>query len=272
MAAAGIASPAHAPTAYNEDVVRWFTLATVFWGVVGFTAGTFILPIFHLWWAALVSGILALIPIVMWLWTGTALIPEKPSKPVGLGVTLPLYASGSASVGWWAMFISMLGDTTAFLSLVFGYFFYWTSRPGLFDGHEAIGWWWPSVAVAAGAGAWLMTAAARRLNRSGSAGGFYAALVIAIIFAVSSAAALVAGPVSAELDPERHVYPAIVWALVGWTVVHLGLGVLMLLYCAARRVAGRMTSQHEIDIANVALYWHFAAFTLAVTAAVVVIR
>jgi cytochrome c oxidase subunit I+III len=56
------------------------------------------------------------------------MIPEKDQKHVGLGVTLPLYASGQASVGWWAMLITMLGDSTAFMSLVFGYFFY-RSRP-----------------------------------------------------------------------------------------------------------------------------------------------
>ncbi len=27
---------------YNEDVVRWFTIATVFWGIVGFLVGTYI--------------------------------------------------------------------------------------------------------------------------------------------------------------------------------------------------------------------------------------
>lgn len=31
-----------AATAYNEDVVRWFAIATIFWGVVGFVVGTFI--------------------------------------------------------------------------------------------------------------------------------------------------------------------------------------------------------------------------------------
>ena len=97
-------------------------------------------------------------------------------------------------------------------------------------------------------------------------------IAVAMLLTAAGAAACLAGPWAYDMDPTSHVYPAIVWALVGWTVVHLGLGVLMLLYCAARRVAGRMTSQHEIDIANVALYWHFAAFTLAVTAAVVVIR
>ena len=69
---------------------------------------------------------LALGVILFWLWTGTATIPEKEEKDVGLGLTLPLYASGPASVGWWAMFITMLADMTAFVCLVFGYFFFWT--------------------------------------------------------------------------------------------------------------------------------------------------
>jgi cytochrome c oxidase subunit I+III len=40
-------------------------------------------------------------------------------------------------------------------------------------------------------------------------------------------------------------------------------------YCMARRLAGRMTARHDIDITNVALYWHFNALTAAVTVAVV---
>ena len=42
MSAAAIAVGASDQPAYNEDVVRLFTIATMFWGVVGFTAGTFI--------------------------------------------------------------------------------------------------------------------------------------------------------------------------------------------------------------------------------------
>ena len=91
-----------------------------------FTGGMFIFPTFKLWWPAAISAMLALGAILVWLWTGTAAIPEKKEKNVGLGLTLPLYLSGSSSVGWWAMFITMLGDMTAFVSVVFGYFFYWT--------------------------------------------------------------------------------------------------------------------------------------------------
>jgi cytochrome c oxidase subunit I+III len=43
----------------------------------------------------------------------------------------------------------------------------------------------------------------------------------------------------------------------------------MLLYCVARRLAGRMTARHDIDITNVALYWHFTGLTAVVTVAVI---
>jgi cytochrome c oxidase cbb3-type subunit 1 len=42
MAVASLSATARVAPAYDEDVVRWFTLATIFWGVVGFLAGTFI--------------------------------------------------------------------------------------------------------------------------------------------------------------------------------------------------------------------------------------
>jgi hypothetical protein len=64
--------------------------------------------------------------IIYWLWTGTAIIPEKEFKDVGLGLTLPIYISGPQSVSWWAMFITMLAVLTAYICLVFGYFFFWT--------------------------------------------------------------------------------------------------------------------------------------------------
>ena len=79
-----------------------------------------------MWLAACASLALAAGIIIYWLWTGTAVIPEKPEKPVGLGLTLPIYRSGPQSVSWWAMFITMLALLTAFVSLVFAYFFFWT--------------------------------------------------------------------------------------------------------------------------------------------------
>jgi cytochrome c oxidase subunit I+III len=235
-----------------------------------FTGGVFIFSTFHWWWLALGSGVLALISILMWLWTGTAAIPEKPERNVGLGLTLPIYVSGPASVGWWGMFITMMGNMTAFVSLVFGYFFYWTARPDFPP--EPVGGpgvWWPSVALVLLLGSWLCTVLARRWNRLDAPMFFYAALAAAVLLAGAGMPALLAGPWTTGLDPASSAYAATVWVLVIWTAAHVAAGVIMQLYCAARRFARRMNARHDQDVVNVALYWHFVAITAVITVAVI---
>jgi cytochrome c oxidase subunit I+III len=235
-----------------------------------FTGGVFIFSTYHWWTLAAISGGFALVTILIWLWTGTAFIPEKEVKDVGLGLTLPLYASGPASVGWWAMLITMLGDMTAFVALVFGYFFYWTVNedfpPETSSGPGVL---WPLASAVLLLGAWGLTVFARRWNRGDQSTRFYLALLSAVVVAVAGVGALLAGPWVSGLDPTSHVYPATVWVLVLWTAVHVVVGVIMQLYCLTRRLAGRMTARYDIDITNVALYWHFVAITVAITIAVI---
>ncbi len=234
-----------------------------------FTAGVFIGSTFHWWTVTLVSAVLALVTILAWFWTGTGRIPEQREKPVGLGVTLPIYVSGSHSVGWWAMFITMLGIMTAYFSLVFGYFFYWTSRQSFLDHVTGPGAFWPSVALVLAVGAWGATIAGRAANRHDRAAVFYLSTAAGVALSIGSAAALVAGPAATGLDPALHIYPAMVWVLVAWTVTQVLLGTLMQLYCMARRAAGRLTARHDMDIVNVTLYWHFTVLTALITAAVI---
>jgi cytochrome c oxidase subunit I len=233
------------------------------------TGGVFIAATFHWWILALISGAGALAAILAWLWTGTAMIPEKPSKDVGLGLRLPLYNSGPKSVGWWAMFITMMGDATAFAGLVFGYFFYWTIHlefPPAGMGPPAPAWM--AAGLAAILGAWALTVLGRRWNGRGGTAALRAALIGAIVLALLGAAALLAGPWAAGMDPTRHVYPATVWVLVIWSALHAVIGVVMLGYCLAGSFAGRLTPEYDIDIWNVALFWHFAALTAVVATGV----
>ena len=235
-----------------------------------FTGGVFILSTFHLWWPAAVSGALGLGTVLVWLWTGTAEIPEKDAKDVGLGLTLPLYASGPASVGWWAMFITMLADMTAFVSLVFGYFFYWTIHEDFPpDPSPGPGVFWPVLALVLMLLSWGLTLLAKRWNRADRGGLFHSGMAAAVLLAIGGGAALIAGPKVTGLDPVSHVYPAIVWVLAIWTAIHVAVGVIMQAYCIARRAAGRMTARHDIDIANVVLYWHFMAITALITVGVI---
>jgi cytochrome c oxidase subunit I+III len=235
-----------------------------------FTGGIYIFPTFKIWWGMAVSAVLALASILYWLWTGTAVIPEKDEKYIGHGLTLPLYVSGPASAGWWAMFITMLADITAFVSIVFGYFFYWTLRRDFPpDSIVPPGLLWPVAGLVLLLSAWALTLLAKRWNRADRLTLFYVGLGSGCVLSLAGSAALTAAPWVAGLDPKQHVYSATVWLLVIWTVLHAVLGVVMQLYCIARRAAGRMTARYDIDISNVSLYWHFVAITVTTTVAVV---
>jgi cytochrome c oxidase subunit I+III len=234
------------------------------------TGGFFIFGTYHLWWLALASLACGVAVIWYWLWTGTSLRPEKEEKDVGLGMRLPLYASGSASVGWWAVFITMLASQAAFWSLIFGYFFYWSIHEDFPpSGTEGPGIVWPVAGAVLLGTAWFLTLVAERRNKTDAAVGFYAATALAMLLAIAGALVLLWGPWATGLEPTRHVYDATVWLLVAWSVVHVLTGLIMHAYCIARRAAGTMTARYDSDIVNTMLFWHFVAFTVVVTVAVI---
>lgn len=164
----------------------------------------------------------------------------------------------------------MLADLTAFISLVFGYFFFWTIHddfpPQPSPGPSVF---WPTLGGGMLLAAWALTVLARRWNRSHNSAAFYLSLLISIALAIAGSAALVAGPWQTGMDPKSHVYPATVWLLVLWTVCHVAVGIIMQTYCLARRWAGRMRARHDVEIVNTTLYWHFTALTASITVAVI---
>ncbi len=242
----------------------WLTL----WAAI-FTAGVFIAATYHWWWTTIISGCLMIVCMWWWLWTGTARIPEKAEKDVGLGVIAPLYVSGPQAVGWWAMFITMLGDMTAYLSLVFAYFFYWTIHTDFPPPHaQYTDRAWLLAAAGCITVAWLANWLSLRANRSDRPLAFYGLSTMTLVLAIIAAVLAVVGVVREGLEPTRHVYDAIVWVLVGWTNIHIALGCLMNVYCIARRACGRMTARYDADIVNVTLYWHFLCLTCLITVAV----
>ncbi len=112
------------------------------------TLGAVFVALTFKWWLlSLASGVAFLVAVIWWLWTGTNEIPDQQEKDIGHGIRLPLYASGVKSTGWWAMFITMTGDGTAFASLVFGYFFFWTIHADFTGGVAGPGLFWPLVAL-----------------------------------------------------------------------------------------------------------------------------
>ncbi|MFD1343116.1 cytochrome c oxidase subunit I [Litorisediminicola beolgyonensis] len=239
------------------------------WAAI-FTGGAFIFPTFHWYPPAIVSGMLAIACVIYWLWTSTAQVPEKPMKDVGLGLRLPVYVSGAKAPGWWGVFITMLGDATAFASLVFGVFFYWTARPDFppedaTHAHPLL----TALAAILLAASWAATRAARGVNRRGALSLTRMLLGAAPLLGLAGGAALVGAVWLPGMAPSSHVYPAMMWALVVWTCAHLLCGVIMQCYCLAGSFAGKLTQRYDADLWNTTLFWHFLVVTCLVTAAMI---
>jgi cytochrome c oxidase subunit I+III len=231
--------------------------------------GVFITLTFHWWIVTIFCAVLTLAAIVAWLWTATAEIPRAEFRDIGLGKKLPLYTSGPRSVGWWGMFITMAGDGTAYASLMFGYFFYWTIHEDFTAGHAGPGVAWPLLAAGLFTLAWLAMLLARRVNASDRPGMTRAALLLSAALTLAGCLAGIAGPHRSGMDPTAHVYPAIVWVVAIWTVAHGAIGIVMQAYCLARSLAGRMSARHDMDMHNVVLYWHFLVITAVTSFGVV---
>ena len=233
----------------------------------GFTGGAFIFPTFHWYPPAILCGALAVACIIYWLWTATARPPEADSQDAGLGLSLPTYASGPSSVGWWAMWITMLGDATAFAALMFGFFFYWTASadfPPAGAEHAVPGL--IGLAAICFLVSWALTLGARQLNRAAAVSAARICLGLAPLAAAGGATALIGSVL--HLEPSSHVYPAILCALAIWICVHAGVGLIMQLYCLAGSVFGKLTPRYDADIWNVSLYWHFVTLAAVMTCAV----
>ncbi|WP_036180365.1 cbb3-type cytochrome c oxidase subunit I [Palleronia rufa] len=241
----------------------WCTI----WAAV-FTGGAFIFPTFSWYLPALLSGIAAVACIVWWLWTSTALIPERPMKDVGLGLSLPTYVSGPSAPGWWGVFITMLGDMVAFASLIFGMFFYWTARPDFPppQAEHAAGGWVVASALLYTA-SWAATRAARPVQRRGRVPLAQVLLTAGALTATAGAAALVLSV--SGLDPTSHVYPAMLYAVAVWTAAHTVAGVVMQLYCLAGTVWGKVLPEYDAPVWNTVLFWHFMLVTALGSAAAI---
>ena len=153
-------------------------------------------------------------------------IPEKPAKPVGRGLTPAALrlrvrhrsAGGRCSSPWSAT----EPPSPAWSSR---YFFYWTihddftaGQPGPASPGRWPPWpcsWPPGPRCSPPAGSTGAAPPAACASRAGRQPASWPCL---------GGAAGFLGPWTAGMDPVRHVYPAIVWTLVGWTLAHAAVG------------------------------------------------
>lgn len=100
-----------------------------------FTAGFFIILTIQAYTPAFISGGLAVLCVLRWLWETDR--PVEPAEAdIGAGIMVPTYVTGPATHGWWAMVILLIVLLMMFLMTVFAFLFlygvhpeYWRAGP-----------------------------------------------------------------------------------------------------------------------------------------------
>lgn len=224
-----------------------------------FTAAFFLLLTAKLVAIALLSGALAVIMIVVWMWPSD--LPPAGRVDIGGGHRLPTYATGPVSHSWWAMVIVLLVAGSLYLSWTFSYLYIWTVHPDL--------WTDPPIAEMFAIGGALLSAgllllssgaiwfAGRRLKVSDS--NWTKTAIIAGAF-VALCAALVndaSGHWLQGLRPSHTAYAALVGLGLFLQFQLTAALVIMTGFCIARIWAGRLNNTRRVVYDNLSLLWHY---------------
>ncbi len=206
---------------------------------------------------SLIAAAVTLAIFILWAWSN-ARIPEADAVDAGKGMSLPAYVTGIHSHSWAGLSIGLVVDFAAFASLLFTYFYLWTAWPDSWPTEPFTTGWFPLVigililAASSYAMAW-----ASRANRRDDGRGYW--IGILAVFALGALFMAFVIPVFARsgLDPTRHSFDSTVWAIIGYHLLHMGVGLVLATYTMARTLAGHLTSRHNTDLNNTALFWHY---------------
>jgi len=180
--------------------------------------------------------------------------------PVGRGVSVPPHTEAADPPALLALICTLVADGTLFTSLLFGTFYLWISAPNW----TAVVVPEPSRMLTVGAVAALGVAAAaargslRAATAGGRAGGWIGLAVLALLAAIAAAVGQIAGVVP---DPRVHALGATAAALIGYVVLHAGIGLLFLISNSLRLGAGFISPRRVLDLRLTRLWLDYTLVT-----------
>jgi heme/copper-type cytochrome/quinol oxidase subunit 3 len=145
---------------------------------------------------------------------------------------------------------------------------YWKSAPAL---SPASAMQAPVLAAVGLTGAWALLVWSCTLNEQRLRLPCLLTLIGALLMATGGIRALLNDSWTVSMMLTEQTTPAVIWLLTAWTAVHAMLGMLMIAYCTARCLFGRLESAHDAHMHNSLLYWTFLLFTAWITIAILML-
>jgi cytochrome c oxidase subunit I+III len=223
-----------------------------------FTAGFFIILTIQAYTIAFISGALAVLCVLRWLWDTDRPV-EQPQADIGAGIMVPTYATGPSTHGWWAMIILLIVFFMMFLMSLFAFLFLYGVHPEYWAGGPQRAW---LLAVLAGHGLGLGLALFGRhlLARKGTT--HWTPIVTLLCGIAATAGALVIDVFawrSTDLSGQSSGQGAVVHGLLALQGQLAAVAVLMGLYLAGRTARGLITRPRNNTVDLVTLFTGYTA-------------
>ena len=239
----------------------WPLLAAVF------TAGFFLLLTVQAYGIGFVSGVIAILCVLRWLWDTDRVVKEE-KVDVGGGILLPTYVTGPRSHGWWAMVILLIVIGMIFVMGLFSFFYLYGVQPDFWTapaGWEGAAVVVPLYALAAGL-AWLARfMLAREATQLWTPGVLYLCAAIALTAAVG-------GDIlfwqASGLMPQDSGQGATIYVLLALEAMLAGIALLMAAYLSARNSRAMIVRPRNNSMDLCVLFLLYAAAQGALTAIV----
>ena len=204
-----------------------------------FTSGFFLLLTVQATTAAVTSGVLAILSIVIWLWDTDRPISTK-SVDIGEGLYVPTHAFGRMNHGIWATIALLVVFGMIFLMALFSLLFLWTNQPKFWIDPPSFSE--STFAFVSGFLALALSSSLRAiLRRTKNVSLTVCMLTIACALVIYAQYADLTTWREAGLAPWASGQGAIVYAIMAHQASLIALCVIVTLYAAGRSVAGLVT-------------------------------
>ena len=222
-----------------------------------FTAGFFLLLTVQAYVPAVISGILTIPSMMRWLWD-TDRPAAAPEVDVGGGIVLKTYATGPASIGWWATVMVLIVVFMIFAMAVFSFLFLYGVHTSYWE-RPATGWAVPILALY-GTAAVFPLLGRYLLQRERSA--HWTAptqMLIAGVSLVTAWSLDFASWRASNLDPELTAQGALTMTFLSLEGILVGISALMILFLLAKNSRGMIVRPRSVTFDVVLLFVTYTA-------------
>lgn len=241
-----------------------------FYGALA-TAGVCISLLCKFYWVALAMALVSLALLLRWSWENGAHPRAAPNAEVVEGDP-PLHSRTHDGPGLWGMMVTLLANSSLFLSLLFGWFYLWTVAPAWqFPEHNPINW---LALMLTGvpltiAVIWFV-GVVRRLRRELTdhlQQHLWGISALGLVHLIGLVATLSTSP----LTPQASAHDAVISVMLWYQLLHSGLAVILTALQALRVRKGYVGKMAPYEPVVVERWWVYTAGVFWIIYAVVIV-